>query len=140
MSDTTNTGTPWSEEDFEYLKYELRRDTPLLEIAAHLKRDVVEVETCADRVEIPVVPLDVTISRLFMFYLPQGAFDADVTKLMDEAFHQAVDAMGFLSVERVLRAMVERMADAARQGERDVTRLRGAALRGIVLDRRGKRS
>jgi len=45
------TGNEWSREDLHYLAYELRRNTPLLQIAECLQRDVVEVETMADRIE-----------------------------------------------------------------------------------------
>ena len=48
-----NTAKEWSREDWDCLASELRRDTPLLEIAGYLKRDVVEVETMADRIELP---------------------------------------------------------------------------------------
>jgi hypothetical protein len=48
-----NTGKEWSRDDLNYLAFELRRPTPLLEIAKYLKRDVVEVETMADRIELP---------------------------------------------------------------------------------------
>jgi hypothetical protein len=48
-----NTAKEWSREDWDYLAYQLRRDTPLLKIAEYLKREVIEVETMADRIEIP---------------------------------------------------------------------------------------
>jgi hypothetical protein len=51
-----NTGKPWSREDLDYLAYQLRRRTPLLEVAAELKRDVVEVEIMGDRMELPDLP------------------------------------------------------------------------------------
>ena len=48
-----NTAKEWSREDLDYLASRLRRDTTLLQIAEDLKRDVVEVETMADRIELP---------------------------------------------------------------------------------------
>jgi hypothetical protein len=50
-------GDGWSRDDMDFLAYELRRGTPLLEIAASLKRDVVEVETMADRIDGALPPL-----------------------------------------------------------------------------------
>jgi hypothetical protein len=47
------TGKSWSEADLGLLQSELRHATPLLQIADRLKRDVVEVETMADRLFFP---------------------------------------------------------------------------------------
>ncbi len=50
-------GDGWSRDDMDFLAYELRRGTPLLEIAASLKRDVVDVETMADRIDGALPPV-----------------------------------------------------------------------------------
>jgi hypothetical protein len=71
-------------------------------------------------------------------FLPRGVFDDDATKRMGEAFDVAcklVNATG--QPEKVVReAIARRIIAAARKGERDVRRLRNAALAGPVGIRR----
>jgi hypothetical protein len=53
---TDNRGKPWSKEELNYLAYELRRRTPLLDVAKQMNRDVVEVEIMGDRIALPDLP------------------------------------------------------------------------------------
>ena len=63
-------------------------------------------------------------------YLPRGVFDDEATKIMGEAFDAACKALHPSGKpEKVVQnAVARRIILAARKGERDVTRLSGAAL------------
>jgi hypothetical protein len=62
-------------------------------------------------------------------FVPRGIFDDAATKLMGEAFDAACDAMHDTGQPHVVyEVMAKRIMAAASKGERDLTRLRDAAL------------
>jgi hypothetical protein len=71
-------------------------------------------------------------------FLPRGVFDDAATKAMGEAFDAACKALyDTVQPEKVVQqAIARRIVAAARKGERDVKRLRNAALAGLAGSRR----
>jgi hypothetical protein len=66
-------------------------------------------------------------------FVPRGIFDDAATKLMGEAFDAACDAMHDTGQPHVVyEVMAKRIIAAATKGERDVTRLRNAALAALA--------
>lgn len=62
-------------------------------------------------------------------FVPRVVFDDADTRIMGEAFDAACrEIRGAGQPFRVREVMAKRIIDAARAGERDVTRLRDAAL------------
>jgi hypothetical protein len=62
-------------------------------------------------------------------FIPRGVFDDAATKVMGEAFDAACKALHDTGQPHVVyEVMARRIIAAARTGERDVTRLREAAL------------
>jgi hypothetical protein len=62
-------------------------------------------------------------------YVPRVVFDDVDTRIMGEAFDAACQEIcGTTQPPLVREVMAKRIIDAARAGERDVTRLRDAAL------------
>jgi hypothetical protein len=65
--------------------------------------------------------------------LPRGVFDDAATKRMGEAFDAACKAMHDTGQPHVVyEVMAKRIIAAATKGERDVTRLRDAALAALA--------
>ena len=67
-------------------------------------------------------------------FLPRGVFDDAATKAMGEAFDEACRGLyGTVQPEKVVQeAIARRIVAAAGKGERDVKRLRTAALAGLA--------
>jgi hypothetical protein len=67
-------------------------------------------------------------------FLPRGVFDDVATKAMGDAFDAACETLyGNVQPEKVVQeALARRIVNAARKGERDVKRLRDAALTGLA--------
>ncbi len=62
-------------------------------------------------------------------FVPRVVFDDAETRIMGEAFDAACrEIRGTGQPLRVREVMAKRIIDAARAGERDITRLRDAAL------------
>jgi hypothetical protein len=62
-------------------------------------------------------------------FLPRGVFDDAVTKVMGEAFDAACKALHDTGQPALVHeVMAWRIIEAARRGERDVGKLRAAAL------------
>ena len=66
-------------------------------------------------------------------FVPRGIFDDDATKVMGEAFDAACRALHDTGQPDVVHeVMARRIVAAARKGERDVKRLRDAALAALA--------
>jgi hypothetical protein len=66
-------------------------------------------------------------------FVPRGIFDDGITKVMGEAFDAACNAMHDTGQPHVVyEVMAKRIIAAATKGERDVTRLRDAALTALA--------
>jgi hypothetical protein len=66
-------------------------------------------------------------------FLPRGIFDDTATKIMGEAFDAACNAMHDTGQPHVVyEVMAKRIIAAAAKGERDLTRLRDAALTALA--------
>ncbi|MGO9702545.1 MAG: hypothetical protein ACLPX7_25170 [Xanthobacteraceae bacterium] len=69
-------------------------------------------------------------------FIARGVFDDATTRIMGEAFDEACKELHDTGQQAVVReAMAKRIVAAARRGERDVTRLRNAALGARRKDR-----
>ena len=67
-----------------------------------------------------------------VFPISQNAvFEPGLTSLMGDAFDQAMGLLSDVPPKIVKEAMANRIIEAARQGERNVDRLRDAALSGM---------
>jgi hypothetical protein len=67
--------------------------------------------------------------RSILAFLPRGMFDDGATRIMGEAFDAARAALDDTGQpELVQEVMARRIINAARKGERKVTKLRDAAL------------
>jgi hypothetical protein len=64
-----------------------------------------------------------------------AAFDPAMTRLMGDAFDQAMRSLSVVPAKIVQEAMANRIVEAASQGERNVDRLRDAALTGLGVMR-----
>jgi hypothetical protein len=70
-------------------------------------------------------------------FVPRGVFDDAATKILGEAFDAACTALHDTGQPAVVHeVMARRIISAARRGERDVTRLRDAALKAMPLETR----
>ncbi|HEY1747618.1 MAG TPA: hypothetical protein VGG11_12755 [Xanthobacteraceae bacterium] len=66
-------------------------------------------------------------------FLPRGVFDDAATTLMGQAFDAACQALHDTGQPPVVQeVMARRIIAAARRGERDLGRLRAAALAGLT--------
>lgn len=69
-------------------------------------------------------------------FVPRVVFDDADTRIMGEAFDAACEAVRDIGKPPLAReVMAKRIIDAARAGERDVNRLREAALSGLRCSR-----
>ena len=69
-------------------------------------------------------------------FVPRGVFDDATTRIMGEAFDAACKELHDTGQPAVVQEiMAKRIVAAARKGERDVTRLRNAALAALGKDR-----
>jgi hypothetical protein len=69
-------------------------------------------------------------------FVARGVFDDATTRIMGEAFDAACKELHDTGQSAVVQeAMAKRIVAAARRGERDVTRLRNAALAARRKDR-----
>jgi len=69
-------------------------------------------------------------------FVPRVVFDDADTRIMGEAFDAACEEVRDAGQPPLAReAMAKRIIDAARAGERDVKRLRDAALSGLKCSR-----
>jgi|HubBroStandDraft_1064217.scaffolds.fasta_scaffold103084_2 hypothetical protein len=69
-------------------------------------------------------------------FVPRGVFDDATTRIMGEAFDAACKELHDTGQPAVVQEiMAKRIVAAARRGERDVTRLRNAALAALGKDR-----
>jgi hypothetical protein len=70
-----------------------------------------------------------------------GVFDDQVTEVMGRAFDSACKELHDAGQpEIVYEVIAKRIIDAAKNGERDLVRLRNAGLTGLGLDEDGKRA
>jgi hypothetical protein len=70
-----------------------------------------------------------------------GVFDDGVTKIMGQAFDGACKELHDTGQpEIVYEVIAKRIIDAARNGERDLVRLRNAGLAALGIDKDGKRA
>ena len=76
--------------------------------------------------------------RVFPIF-ENAAFEAALTALMGNAFDRALAEFKFTPPLAVQEAIANRILEAAHSGERDVNRLRDAALTGTGLTGRGER-
>jgi hypothetical protein len=68
-----------------------------------------------------------------LLFIPRGVFDDATTKRMGEAFDAACWELHHTAQADLLHEiMAKRVIDAARRGERSVTRLQDAALSGLA--------
>ena len=67
-----------------------------------------------------------------------GVFDDRVTQIMGEAFDRDLHDTG--QPEIVYEVIAKRIIDAARNGERDLVRLRNAGLAALGFNNDGKRA
>ena len=66
-------------------------------------------------------------------FLPRGVFDDAATRIMGQAFDAACKALHDTGQPPVVHeVMARRIISAARSGERDVDKLRAAALAGLT--------
>ena len=76
-----------------------------------------------------------TVGSILSF-VPRVVFDDSDTRVMGEAFDAACEEVGDTGQPPLVReVMAKRIIDAARAGERDVNRLRDAALSGLKSSR-----
>ncbi len=69
-------------------------------------------------------------------FVPRGVFDDATTRIMGEAFDAACKELHDTGQPAVVHeVMAKRIVAAARRGERDVTRLRNAALAALGKER-----
>ncbi len=69
-------------------------------------------------------------------FVPRGVFDDATTRIMGEAFDAACKELHDTGQPPVVQeVMAKRIVAAARSGERDVTRLRNAALAALGKER-----
>lgn len=69
-------------------------------------------------------------------FVPRGVFDDATTRIMGEAFDAACKELHDTGQPAVVQeVMAKRIVAAARSGERDVTRLRNAALAALGKER-----
>jgi hypothetical protein len=69
-------------------------------------------------------------------FVPRGVFDDATTRIMGEAFDAACKELHDTGQPAVVyEVMAKRIIAAARRGERDVTRLRNAALAALGKER-----
>jgi len=69
-------------------------------------------------------------------FIARGVFDDATTRIMGEAFDAACKELHDTGQPAVVQeVMAKRIVAAARRGERDVTRLRNAALAALGKDR-----
>jgi hypothetical protein len=69
---------------------------------------------------------------LILPFVPRCVFDDVATRVMGEAFDAACEELGDMGRPHLVReGMAKRIIEVARAGERDVRRLREAALAGL---------
>ena len=68
-----------------------------------------------------------------MLVFPNAVFEPTLTSLMGAAFDEAVRLLGAVPSKINQEAMASRIIEAAGQGERNVARLREAALMGMAV-------